>query len=99
MQLTALKKAEYSLRKWPPKFCSSTTPLHKNGFGFNLLQNNSSLNVPSMASNKLGLYRSEIGYHSPTSSQNLGSKRVQYLPIMAKIHYYRLKNNKQIQTV
>jgi hypothetical protein len=50
-----------------------------------------------MASNRPGFYRSEVGYPSPTSSQNLGSKRAQYLPIMAKIHYYRLKNNKKIQ--
>jgi hypothetical protein len=33
-----------------------------------------------MASNMPGLYRSEVGYPSPTSSQNLGSKRVQYPP-------------------
>jgi hypothetical protein len=52
-----------------------------------------------MASNKTVLYISEVGYPSPTSSQNVGSKRVQYLPIMAKIHYYRLKNNKKIQTI
>jgi hypothetical protein len=45
MQLTALKKTEYSLWKWPPKFCSSTTSLHKNGFGLALLQHNSSLIV------------------------------------------------------
>jgi hypothetical protein len=44
-----------------------------------------------MASNSPGFYRFEVGYPSPTSSQNLGSKRVQYLPIMAKIHFTGLK--------
>jgi hypothetical protein len=38
-----------------------------------------------MASNRPGFYRSEVGYHSPTSSQNLASKNAQYLPKMAKI--------------
>jgi hypothetical protein len=33
-----------------------------------------------MASNMPGLYRFEVGYPSPTSSQNLGSKNAQYLP-------------------
>jgi hypothetical protein len=46
-----------------------------------------------MASNKPGFYRSEVGYHSPTSSQNMGSKKAQYLPIMAKSSYYRPKIN------
>jgi hypothetical protein len=35
-----------------------------------------------MASNRPGFYRSEVGYPSPTSSQNLGSKNAQYLPKM-----------------
>jgi hypothetical protein len=48
--------------------------------------------MSSIASNRLGFYRSEVGYHSPTSSQNLGSKRAQYLPIMAKISITRLEN-------
>jgi hypothetical protein len=47
-----------------------------------------------MASNRLGLYISEVGYPSPTSSQNLGSKGAQYLPIMAKIFNNRPKNHK-----
>jgi hypothetical protein len=51
--------------------------------------------LPSIASNRSGLYISEVGYHSPTSSQNMGSKRAQYLPIMAKISINRLKNNKK----
>jgi hypothetical protein len=38
-----------------------------------------------MASNKPGFYRSEVGYPSPTSSQNLASKNAQYLPKMDKI--------------
>jgi hypothetical protein len=50
-----------------------------------------------MALNRPGFYKSEVGYPSPTSSQNLGSKRAQYLPIMAKIHYYRHKNQIKIQ--
>jgi hypothetical protein len=50
-----------------------------------------------MASNRPGFYRSEVGYPSPTSSQNLGSNKAQYLPIMAKIHYYRHKNQIKIQ--
>jgi hypothetical protein len=37
-----------------------------------------------MASNRPGFYRSEVGYPSPTSSQNLGSKRAQYLPKMGQ---------------
>jgi hypothetical protein len=45
-----------------------------------------------MASNMPGLYRSEVGYPSPTSSQNMGSKRAQYLPIMAKSSINRHKN-------
>jgi hypothetical protein len=49
-----------------------------------------------MASNKLGFYRSEVGYPSPTSSQNLGSKRAQYPPKMGKIFYYRPKSIKKI---
>jgi hypothetical protein len=44
-----------------------------------------------MASNRPGFYRSEVGYPSPTSSQNLASKRAQYLPKMGqnpqKIHF------------
>jgi hypothetical protein len=92
MQLTALKKAEYSSRKWPAKVSSSTTPLHKNGFGFVLLQHNSTLTI-LMASNRPSFYRSEVGYPSPTSSQNLGSKRAQYLPIMAKILLLQAKIN------
>jgi hypothetical protein len=51
-----------------------------------------------MASNRPGFYRSEVGYPSPTSSQNLGSKRAQYLPIMAKISINRPKNQIKIQT-
>jgi hypothetical protein len=47
-----------------------------------------------MASNRPGFYRSEVGYPSPTSSQNLASKNAQYLPKMDKIHYYRHKINK-----
>jgi hypothetical protein len=50
--------------------------------------------MPFMASNMPILYRSEVGYPSPTSSQNLGSKRAQYLPIMAKISINRPKINK-----
>jgi hypothetical protein len=88
----ALKKAEYSLWKWPPKFCSSTTPLHKNGFGLALLQHNSTLTIP-MASNRPGLYRSEVGYPSPTSSQNLGSKRAQYPPKWPNPPFTGLKIN------
>jgi hypothetical protein len=50
-----------------------------------------------MASNKPGFYRSEVGYPSPTSSQNLGSKRAQYLPIMAKktIYGHNISQNPQ----
>jgi hypothetical protein len=48
-----------------------------------------------MASNRPGFYRSEVGYPSPTSSQNLASKNAQYLPKMDKIHYYRHKINKK----
>ena len=33
-----------------------------------------------MASNRPGLYRSEVGYPSPTSSQNLGSKKCPISP-------------------
>jgi hypothetical protein len=47
-----------------------------------------------MASNRPGFYISEVGYHSPTSSQNMASKKAQYPPIMGKIHYYRPKSNK-----
>jgi hypothetical protein len=42
-----------------------------------------------MASNRPGLYRFEVGYSSPTSSQNLGSKNAQYLPKMEKINNNR----------
>jgi hypothetical protein len=49
-----------------------------------------------MASIRPGFYRYEVGYHSPTSSQNLGSKRAQYLPIMAKISINRPKNQIKI---
>jgi hypothetical protein len=51
--------------------------------------------MSSMASNRPGFYRSEVGYPSPTSSQNLASKNAQYLPKMGKIHYYKLKNHKK----
>jgi hypothetical protein len=34
-----------------------------------------------MASRSLGLYRSEVGNHLPTSPKYLSSKRAQYLPI------------------
>jgi hypothetical protein len=45
-----------------------------------------------MASNMPSLYISEVGYPSPTSSQNLGSKRAQYPPKWAKISINRPKN-------
>jgi hypothetical protein len=44
-QLTTLKKTECSSQKWPAKVSSSTTSLHKNGFGLALLQHNSALTV------------------------------------------------------
>jgi hypothetical protein len=49
-----------------------------------------------MASNKPGFYRSEVGYPSPTSSQNLGSKRAQYPPKITKISINRHENHKKI---
>jgi hypothetical protein len=49
-----------------------------------------------MASNRLGFYRSEVGYPSPTSSQNLGSKRAQYPPKRAKISINKPKSHKKI---
>jgi hypothetical protein len=52
-----------------------------------------------MASNRPGFYRFEVGYPSPTSSQNLGSEGVEYLPIMAKISINMLKNNKKSKTI
>jgi hypothetical protein len=39
-QLTTLKKVQCSSHKWPPKFSSSLTSLHKNGLRF---MNSSSL--------------------------------------------------------
>jgi hypothetical protein len=52
---------------------------------------------PFLASYRLGFYRSEFGYPSPTSSQNLASKNAQYPPKMGKIHYYRPKSIKKFQ--
>jgi hypothetical protein len=49
-----------------------------------------------MASNMPIFYIFEVGYPSPTSSQNLGSKGVQYLPIMAKIFNNTHKSIKKI---
>jgi hypothetical protein len=94
--MTTLKKTECSSQKWPAKVSSSTASLHKNGFGLALLQHNSTLTVLFMTSNMPGLYRSEFGYHSPTSSQNLGSKRAQYPPKWAKISINKPKNHKKI---
>jgi hypothetical protein len=52
------------------------------------------IRLSSIASNMPGFYIFEVDYPSPTSSQNLGSKGAQYLPIMAKIFNNRPKNHK-----
>jgi hypothetical protein len=49
-----------------------------------------------MASNGPGFYRFEVFYPSPTSSQNLGSKRSQYPPKMTKISINMPENHKKI---
>jgi hypothetical protein len=91
----ACKTDDQSSQKWPASVCSSTASLDKNGFGLASLQHKSTLTV-LMASNMPSFYRSKVGYPSPTSSQNPGSKNAQYLPNMAKIHYYRHKNQTKI---
>jgi hypothetical protein len=80
-----LKMDERSSQKWPTKLLSSMASLHKNGFGFTILQHFSSSEPPQWLSRTFDLYRLEIGNKLPTSPQDLASKRALYPPIMAKI--------------
>jgi hypothetical protein len=68
--------------------------LHKNGFGFTILQHFPVLNLPLRLPRTSGLYRLEVGNKLPTSPQDLASKRAPDPPIMAKISQNWLKINK-----
>jgi hypothetical protein len=70
--------------------------LHKNGFGFTILQHFPVLNLPLRLPRTSGLYRLEVGNKLPTSPQDLASKRAPDPPIMAKISQNWLKNQLKI---
>jgi hypothetical protein len=87
-----LKMDERSSQKWPAKLLSSMASLHKNGFGFTILQHFSSSEPVPRLPRTFGLYRLEFGNNLPTFPQDMASKRAQDPPIMAKISQKQLKN-------
>jgi hypothetical protein len=66
--------------------------LHKNGFGFTILQHFPCSEPPLRLPRTSGLYRLEVGNKLPTSPQDLASKRAPNPPKMAKISQYQAKN-------
>jgi hypothetical protein len=83
---------ERSSRKWLAKFLSSMASLHKNGFGFTIIQYFSSSKPIPRLPRTSGLYRLEVGNKLPTSPQDLASQRAPDPPIMAKLSQKQKKN-------
>jgi hypothetical protein len=67
--------------------------LHKNDFGFTILQKISCSKPPFRLTRTYGLYRLEVGNKLPTFPQELASKRAPNAPKMAKIPSNKLKNH------
>ena len=89
------KTDERSSQKWPAASAPQQLPCIKMALAW-LPFSITLLWLSPMASNRLGLYRSKVGYHSRTSSQNLASKRAQYPPKMTKISINRPENHWKI---